>query len=131
MAGDAVLDVDTPAGKAAIRLQDVDFDTPRKYLDGKIVARRLWAATRFATGPSDNDYPAAARGRDGSVWVAYVAYQRGGEPDMAAAARGDFRTFVPTGNGDQIRLVKFDGKKVRADGGHRDLIGSLEAYGNG
>ena len=63
---------------------------------------------------SDNDYPAAARGRDGAVWVAYVAYQRGGEPDMAAAARGDFRTFVPTGNGDQIRLVKFDGKQWSA-----------------
>ena len=102
------------AGKAAIRLQDVDFDTPRSYLDGKIVARRLPAATRFATAPSDNDYPAAARGRDGAVWVAYVAYRRGGEPDMAAAARGDFRTFVPTGNGDQIRLVKFDGQQWSA-----------------
>ena len=33
---------------------------------------------------------------------------------MAAAARGDFRTFVPTGNGDQIRLVKFDGKQWSA-----------------
>ena len=59
---------------------------------------------------SDNDYPAAARGRDGAVWVAYAAYRRGGEPDMAAAARGDFHTFFPTGNGDQIRLVKFDGR---------------------
>ena len=27
--GEAVLEIDTPAGKAAIRLQDVDFDTPR------------------------------------------------------------------------------------------------------
>ena len=109
--GNAVLEVDTLAGKAAIRLQDVGFDTPKSYLDGKIVAQRLPAATRFAAAPSDNDYPAAASGRDGAVWVAFVAYRRGGEPDMAAAARGDFRTFVPTGNGDQIRLVKFDGQQ--------------------
>ncbi len=122
-AGDAVLEIDTSAGKAAIRLQDISFDTPRNYLDGKIVARRLSPATRFAMSPSDNDYPAAARGGApggypvfpgagrGVMWVAYVAYHRGGEPDMAAAARGDFRTFAPTGNGDQIRLVKFDGQR--------------------
>ena len=112
--GDAALEIDTSAGKAAIRLQDVGFDTPKSYLDGKMVARRLPSATRFAAAPSDNDYPSAARGRDGAVWVAYVAYQRGGEPDMAAAARGDFRTFVPTGNGDQIRLAKFDGRELTA-----------------
>ena len=110
-AGDAVLEIDTSAGKAAIRLQDVDFGTPKNYLGGKIVARRLPAATRFAAAPSDNDYPAAARGRDGAVWVAFVAYQRGGEPDMEAAARGDYRTLAPAGNGDQIRLVKFDGRQ--------------------
>ena len=112
--GEAVLEIDTPAGKAAIRLQDVGFDAPASYLDGQITARRLPAATRFAAAASDNDYPAAARGPDGTVWVAYVAYQRGGEPDMEAAARGDFRTFVPKGNGDQIRLVKFDGKQWSA-----------------
>jgi hypothetical protein len=110
----AVLEIDTPAGKAAIRLQEVGFGEPRNYLDGKIVARRLPAATRFAAAPSDNDYPSAARGRDGAVWVAFVAYHRGGEPDMAAAARGDFRSFMSKGNGDQIRLVKFDGKEWSA-----------------
>ena len=108
-ADDAVLEIDTPAGKAAIRLRDVEFGTPRNYLGGKLTARRLPAATRFAAAPSDNDYPAAARGRDGTVWVAYTAYRRGVETDMEAAARGDFRTLAPTGNGDQIRLVKFDG----------------------
>jgi len=112
--GDAILEIDTSAGKAAIRVQDVDYGTSRSYLDGKIVAQRLPSATRLAAGPTDNDYPAAARGRDGAVWVAYVAYQRGGERDMAAAARGDFETLVPKGNGDQIRLVKFDGHQWSA-----------------
>jgi hypothetical protein len=109
--GNAVLEIDTPAGKAAIRLDDVDFDTPRKYLDGAITARRLPAATRFAAAPSDNDCPAAARGPDGTIWLAFVAYHRAAEPDMEAAAKGDFRTFAAQGNGDQIRLVTFDGKQ--------------------
>jgi len=109
--GDAILEIDTSAGKASIRLQDVGLGASRSYLDGKIVAQRLPSATRFAAAPTDNDYPAAARGRDGAVWVAFVAYQRGGEPDMAAAARSDFNTLVPKGNGDQLRLVKFDGQQ--------------------
>ena len=113
-AGDAVLEIGTAAGMAAIRLQDVGFDVPRSYLGGKLTAQRLPAATRFAMAPSDNDYPAAARGPDGAVWVAFVAYHRGVETDLEAAARGDFRTFAPTGNGDQIRLVKFDGHQWSA-----------------
>ena len=64
--GDAMLEIDTPAGKASIRLQDIDFGISRNYLDGKIVAQRLPSATRFGAAPSDNDYPAAARGRDGA-----------------------------------------------------------------
>ena len=112
--GDAVLEIDTPAGKAAISLQDVDFDKPKSYMDGKIDARRLPSATRIAAAPGDNDYPAAARGRDGAAWVAYVTYQRGGEPDMEAAKKNEFASLVPSGNGDQIRLVKFDGKQWSA-----------------
>jgi hypothetical protein len=111
LADDATLEIDTSAGKAAIRVKDVVFAAPKSFLDGKIVAQRLPSATRIAASPSDNDYPAITRDRAGSLWVAYVSYKRGGEPDMAAAARGDFSTFVPTGNGDQIWLVKFDGKE--------------------
>ena len=48
-------------------------------------------------------------------------------PPAAISAR-----FVPTGNGDQIRLVKFDGQAVvRADARHRTAAGSLEAYRDG
>lgn len=108
--GDAVLEIDTAAGKAAIRLGEVGFAAPKKYLGDLIEAQRLPAATRLTASPTDNDYPAAARAPNGSIWVAYVAYQRGVEPDMEAAAKGDFRTLLPKGNGDQIRLVHFDGK---------------------
>ena len=108
---DAVLEVDTDEGKASIGLKDISYDKPTPFLRGTLLARRLPAATRLAASPTDNDYPAAARGPDGAVWVAFVAYRHGGEPDMEAAARGDFRSMVPHGNGDQIRLVRCDGQR--------------------
>jgi hypothetical protein len=111
---DAALEIDTEAGKADVRLKEVDFYPPRKYLDGAIRVRRLPSSTRLAASNTDNDQPAAVRGPDGSVWVAFVAYRSGGEPDMEAAAKEDFATFVTRGNGDQIRLVRFDGKQWSA-----------------
>jgi hypothetical protein len=106
----ATLEIDTEAGKAAIRLSEVGTVEPKSYLKGEITAQKLPAATRIINSPTENDYPSAAVAPDGTIWVAYVAYKRGGEPDMAAAAKGDFLTFVPKGNGDQIFLIHFDGK---------------------
>ena len=111
---DAVLEIDTNAGKAAVSLRDIGFDQSKKYLNGEVAVRQLPSATPLAVSDSDNDYPAATRGRDGAVWVAFVAYQHGGEPDMAAAQKDEFGSLVPSGNGDQIRLVKFDGKQWSA-----------------
>ena len=113
-AGNAVLEIDTPAGKAAVNVEETNFTAAKKYLDGAIEVRRVPAATRLTAGPTDNDYPAAARAKDGTVWAVFVAYQRGGEPDMEAAARGEFSTLVPKGNGDQVRLMKFDGRQWSA-----------------
>ncbi len=106
----ATLQIETEAGTAEIRLCDVGFQPPRKYLNGLITAAKLYAATRVVESPTENDYPSAVRAPDGTIWAAYVAYKRGGEPDMAAAARHEFGTFIPKGNGDQVFLVHFDGK---------------------
>ena len=106
----ASLQIETDAGTATIRLDDLGFQQPKSYLNGLITAKKLYAATRVVDSPTENDYPSAVRAPDGTIWAAYVAYQRGGEPDMAAAARHDFSTFVPKGNGDQVFLVHFDGK---------------------
>ena len=111
---DAVLEVDADVGKASIAVASVAFDKPTILLGGTLLARRLPAATPLVVAPTDNDYPAAARGPDGAVWVAFVAYRHGGEPDMEAAARGDFRSLVPHGNGDQIRLCRCDGRQWSA-----------------
>jgi hypothetical protein len=111
---EAVLEVDADVGKATIAVATVGFDRPTVFLGGNLLVRRLPSAAPLAVSPTDNDSPAAARGPDGTVWLAFVAYRHGGEPDMEAAARGDFRSLVPHGNGDQIRLCRFDGRQWSA-----------------
>ena len=130
-AGDAILEIDTAAGTASIRLQDIDFGTPRHYLDGKISVQRLPSATRFAASPSDNDYPAAARGREGAYgWPMLptsAAANRTWPPPPAAIfasrSHGQWRS-------DSAREVRRS-TVVGADARHRTDDGSLEAYGNG
>ena len=39
--GDALLEIDSAAGKAAVSLWSIEFDRPKKYLDGTLMVRRL------------------------------------------------------------------------------------------
>jgi hypothetical protein len=113
-AGDGVLEIDTEAGKAKIILKDAVFGQAQKYLDGALTVRRVPSAVRLVAPGTDNDHPAAARRPGGDVWVAFVAYTSGGETDMAAAKEGRFDSFTPRGNGDQIQLIRFDGREWSA-----------------
>jgi hypothetical protein len=110
----ATLGLETSLGDVSIRVKDVPIAPPISLLDGKIIVHRLAAVTPFAVADSDNDYPALAAGRDGNAWAAMVAYTHGNDPDMEAAAKHDFRSLVTRGNGDQIRLVHFDGHQWSA-----------------
>ena len=43
-------------------------------LDGKAVVRLISTATPIETGKTEDDFPAAAYGPDGTLWVAYISY---------------------------------------------------------
>ena len=112
---DAVLEIDTEAGKAAVSLKEIAFGPPRKYLDGAI---RVCRARRRHGWPSPiptTIIRRPQRGPDGSVWVAFVAYQSGGEPDMEAAENGDFRSLrAPAATAIRSAWSSFDGKQWSA-----------------
>ena len=80
-----MLEVDSDQGNASVALKEVGFDRLSTYLGGALLAWRVPTATRFVFTPTDNDYPAAARGADGAVWLAFVAYKSGANPDLDAA----------------------------------------------
>ncbi len=62
-------------GQAKVALKDVLSGKPVPVLDGKARVRLLTTATPVATGKTEDDFPAACYGPDGTLWVAYVAYR--------------------------------------------------------
>jgi hypothetical protein len=109
---DASLKVTTDQGNATIALSELASNAVRRYLDGRIEARRVPSFTALIEGPGEQDFPAAAADGKGGAWVAYVEHQHRGPEVMESLAEtpSSFKSFVPTGGGDQVKLVHFDGK---------------------
>ncbi|MHC4403750.1 MAG: hypothetical protein ACYTG0_29180 [Planctomycetota bacterium] len=104
----ARLSVATSLGDFAFPLADLDLGSRRAFLDGALEVESVPATSRLTTGPDEEDLPAAVQSRDGTVWVAYVAYRHGQPLDVEAIhQRREFGPLVPTGHGDQVRLMRF------------------------
>jgi len=115
-AGDATLNVATEHGNAAIKLADLAGGSARRYLEGRLEARRVPNSTPLVGGPLEQDFPTAAAAGKGGAWVAYVEHRHRGPEVMESLLERpkSFASFVPTGGGDQIKLLHFDGKTAGA-----------------
>jgi hypothetical protein len=60
--------------RAAIPVADLLAGRPHPFAGGKAVVRRVSAATPVVTAKTEDDFPAAAYGPDGTLWVAYISY---------------------------------------------------------
>jgi hypothetical protein len=112
----ATLAVETDRGRFSVPLADLASGAPRRYLGGEVEAQRVPASAPLREGPSQDDFPAAAAGRDGAVWVAFVHHEPRG-PEFVEALRQrpkSFADFVPQGGGDQIKLIRFSGGRAAA-----------------
>ncbi|MDR3637299.1 MAG: hypothetical protein P4L84_26080 [Isosphaeraceae bacterium] len=108
----ATVTVTTRRGDFTFKPSDLPARGPKTFLDDEASVERLNAALRLTPAGTEDDYPAAAKGPDGSVWLASVAY-RPERSTIAGVNRDAFDTLVPTKNGDRIELRRFDGKTWR------------------
>jgi hypothetical protein len=106
----ATVTVNTQAGEFKFALTDLRTGTAKRFLQDQVSAQRLEGALRLTGPETEDDYPALAKAVDGTVWLAYVAYQPGKPILNERVQAGAFESLVPTGNGDQICLMRFDGK---------------------
>jgi hypothetical protein len=97
-------------GKFEFVLTDLPMGEAKPFLEGRASVRRQDGAIRLTGPETEDDFPTMAQGPDGTVWLAYVAYQPGPPIIPERLQTRDFETLVPKGNGDQIRLMRFDGK---------------------
>jgi hypothetical protein len=73
---DAKFAVELTGGeKAEVNLAEVLSGKTQQLFGGDAVARLITRAEPVAVGDTEDDFPAAAYGPDGTLWVAYVAYQ--------------------------------------------------------
>lgn len=110
----AKVTVTTKQGAFDFVLGDLPADARRLYLDGQAAVEREEGAFRLTAGDVEHDYPAIAKAPDGTIWLAYSEYRKGKPYIAERVLTGNFDDLVPQGNGDQVRLKKFDGKEWSA-----------------
>jgi hypothetical protein len=60
--------------KEVVPLQDVLAGRARRMWDGAVAVRRISTALPIVTARTEDDFPAAAYGPDGTLWLAYISY---------------------------------------------------------
>jgi hypothetical protein len=114
---DAKLTVQTKKGESAeVRLADALAGKPVELWNGLAAVRRISVATPVVTTPTEDDFPAAAYGPDGTLWLAYVSYTLRDPTRRIESANlkeqpKDFSALYKPGFADQVWLRSYkDGK---------------------
>jgi hypothetical protein len=116
---DAKLTVEPEDGsrpKAEVAVKDALTGVPQKLWGGAAVVRRISAAVPVAVGPTEDDFPAACYGPDGTLWVAYVGYHlkdesRRIEQKPLPKQPENFKAYDTPGFGDQVFVKSYRGGK--------------------
>jgi hypothetical protein len=118
-------------GSETVALADVIAGGRKPLWDGKGVVRRVSSEMPVATEKTEDDFPAAAYGPDGSLWVAYVSYtvkdERRRRRFMEIREQpGSFASFVRPDFGDQLFVKVYRESRwsapVAVTGPHEDLM---------
>jgi hypothetical protein len=104
------------AEKAEVKLKDVLAGHAQELWSGKARVRLITTATPLTSGKTEDDFPAAAYGPDGTLWVAYISYtvrdeSRRVEQKNFDAQPSDFKSLYTPEFADQLFVKYFrDGK---------------------
>jgi hypothetical protein len=109
----AELAVTTPAGNFSVRLADLTYGKTMSELNGRVAVDLVPPTTQITKDPDEQDQPAAAVAKDGTVWMAYLNFIHNKDHNrirsnfkQAPSSFADMK--APTG-GDQILVRSFSG----------------------
>jgi hypothetical protein len=102
--------VTTPKGEFRFSPLQLALGSLVPMLEGNASVERVFPDFQVTSAATEDDFPAAAAGKDGTLWAAYVAY-RYGEPAAPhlrpmQAEPQSFDSLRQKGNGDQVRLAR-------------------------
>jgi hypothetical protein len=119
------------AEKAEVKLTDVLAGRTSTLWEGRARVRLITTATPLTAGKTEDDFPAAAYGPDGTLWVAYIAYHlrdegRRIEQKQLQEQPKDFKALYAPEFADQLFVKYFrDGKwsePLAVTGPNEDLV---------
>ncbi|HWG43089.1 MAG TPA: hypothetical protein VN688_09905 [Gemmataceae bacterium] len=128
---DASLRIEAADAKTRIELKDVLAGKTRELWEGKARVRLITTATALTSGKTEDDFPAAAYGPDGTLWMAYIRYRvrdegRRVEQKQLKEQPTDFKSLYTPEFADQLFVKYFrDGKwsePLAITGPNEDLV---------
>src|SRR5262249_34760983 len=143
MSPDAALNIETTGeekSKSQVALNDLLSGKPLAIAGEKGVVRLISTATPVVKAKTEDDFPAACYGPDGTLWLAWIGYQvqddsRRIEAKNLKQQPDNFRSFYTPEFHDQLFVKYFkDGKwsePIAVTGPNEDLVGcSIAALGD-
>lgn len=111
----AEIKVKTVQGNFEFRLSDLPYGRYVYELGGRVALDRVPANTQLTNTPDEEDYPAAAVGANGEIWLAYLQFRHNPDHNKLRAPLTepvkDFAPYsTPTG-GDQVFVKHFADNK--------------------
>ena len=114
-AAGATLTVETEQGKFTVAVDRLADGTPMSLLNDRVSVQRGFPHAPLFEGAKQQDFPAAASDMQGvGAWIAAVWHDPRGPELMPAVNEQpkNFAEFLPTGGGDQVRLLHFQNGKA-------------------
>ncbi len=71
----AAVSIHTMQGDFRVALRDVPWGAFKAELGGKVLIDRVTGYTQISDSPEEQDFPAAAVAKDGSLWIAYLEFK--------------------------------------------------------
>ncbi|HEY3840898.1 MAG TPA: DUF3604 domain-containing protein [Bryobacteraceae bacterium] len=111
-AGDSsTLNIKTAQGDFSVSLRDLPWGNFKAEMSGRVLIDRVPGYQQITNSPDEEDYPAAAAAKDGTVWIAYIDFKH--SPDYVKVrlplqtAPANFDRFSEKPGGDQCFARKF------------------------
>ncbi len=110
----AELAFETEQGNFRVLVKDVPFGARKTFLGGLVEVSRAATSRTIVSAPTEDDFPSAALGPDGKLYVAYVAFTHG--EHFRARRRlekppEDWDLLAEPTGGDQVLLLCQEGNR--------------------
>jgi hypothetical protein len=141
---DATLTLEAPddkSAKAVVSIKDVLAGAPKVLWNGQAVVRRVSTSLPVVTAKTEDDFPAAAYGPDGMLWLAYISYtvkeeRRRFQLQQIPQEPANFKEYYTPEFGDQLFVKSYRGGKwsdpIALTGPKEDLVRcAIAVEGNG